>query len=289
MSRPRRLATLAASLALHAAALLAVVLFVTRESELGALYIDLTRWADTEVGGGAIAAGGAAPAAVADGAPRAVARTARASRALEALAPRHAPPAAAEAPPAEPWHPAPLAPAPAPPAAAPERPPARPLVAAEPGDDALPGPGGSAAAAGGGAPSVAGGTPGGVGVRGGGGVGAAPDVSHGLALAAPGTGGAGGPGAEYGAYLTRLRRRVQESLRYPPAARRRGLQGTVALDIVIHPDGRFGAIAVTDSSAHAVLDEAALEAVRRLAPEPFPPGVTPRLLRVRLPVVFALE
>src|SRR5436309_2219842 len=102
-------------------------------------------------------------------------------------------------------------------------------------------------------------------------------------------GGPGGPGAEYGVYLGRLRTRVQESLRYPLAARRRGLSGTVNLEIVIRPDGAISGVAVTDSSSHAVLDDAAVEAIRRLAPEPFPPDVQPRALRVRLPVVFALE
>jgi protein TonB len=127
-------------------------------------------------------------------------------------------------------------------------------------------------------------------MRGGGGVGTAPAVSRGLTLAAPGTGdGAGSPGTEYGPYLARLRERVQGTLRYPPAARRRGLEGTVALEIVIRPDGTLGGVAVADSSAYALLDDAALEAVRRLAPEPFPPGVAPRLLRVRLPVVFMLR
>jgi len=114
------------------------------------------------------------------------------------------------------------------------------------------------------------------------------ELSRGLALAGPGTGG-GAPGAEYGSYLTRLRERIQEALRYPPAARRRGLQGTVALEIVIRPDGTFGLVGLADSSSHALLDAAALETVRRLAPEPFPPGVPPRHLRVRLPVVFTLE
>ena len=118
--------------------------------------------------------------------------------------------------------------------------------------------------------------------------GGAPDASQGTALAVP-AGGAGGPGAEYGVYLGRLRTRVQESLRYPLAARRRGLSGTVNLEIIIRPDGAISGVAVTDSSSHAVLDDAAVEAIRRLAPEPFPPDVQPRALRVRLPVVFALE
>src|SRR5439155_1571089 len=127
--------------------------------------------------------------------------------------------------------------------------------------------------------------------EGGGAPGGAPDVSHGFALAVPGGGGGGGvgPGAEYGAYLGRLRARVQQSLRYPLAARRRGLSGTVHVEIIIRPDGVISAVAVADSSAHAVLDDAAVETIRRLAPEPLPSDVPPRTLRVRLPVVFALE
>src|SRR3989441_11039840 len=91
------------------------------------------------------------------------------------------------------------------------------------------------------APGVLGGAPGG-----------APDVSHGFALAiAGGAGGPSGPGAEYAAYLGRLRTRIQESLRYPLAARRRGLSGTVHVEIIIRPDGVISAVAVADSSAHA--------------------------------------
>src|SRR5207249_457726 len=121
------------------------------------------------------------------------------------------------------------------------------------------------------APGVRGGAPGG-----------APDVSRGFALAiAGGAGGPSGPGAEYAAYLGRLRTRIQESLRYPLAARRRGLSGTVHVEIIIRPDGVISAVAVADSSAHAVLDDAAVETIRRLAPEPLPRDVPPRTLRVR--------
>lgn len=108
-----------------------------------------------------------------------------------------------------------------------------------------------------------------------------------LALAVPGA-GPGGPPAEYGPYLARLRQRIQEALEYPPAARRRGLTGTVHVEIVIRPDGAVGQVSVLHSSSHRILDEAALDAVRRLPPLPFPAELPPRTLRVRLPVVFEL-
>jgi periplasmic protein TonB len=106
-----------------------------------------------------------------------------------------------------------------------------------------------------------------------------------LAAVGGGTGDAG----EYTAYLALLRRRVFDSLVYPPAARRRSLTGTVHVDLDIQPTGVISQVVVVSSSSHRVLDEAAVEAVRDLGRLPFPPGVRPRLLRVRLPVVFDLR
>jgi len=112
---------------------------------------------------------------------------------------------------------------------------------------------------------------------------------NGSALAlAPGVGG-GAPGAEYGPYLAGLRSQIAEALRYPLPARRRRLTGTVQLEILIRANGAIGAAAVVLSSSHTILDEAALETVRGLRPLPFPAHLAPRILRVRLPIVFSLE
>ena len=110
----------------------------------------------------------------------------------------------------------------------------------------------------------------------------------GTALASGGPAG-GAPGAEYGSYLAGVRRRILDALRYPPPARSRGLTGTVYLEIFIKSDGAIGDVSVTGSSSHPLLDEAALDAVRSLEPQPFPRGLRPRPLRVRLPVVFDLQ
>lgn len=110
----------------------------------------------------------------------------------------------------------------------------------------------------------------------------------GLAVATPGE-GAGDPGAAYAAYLGRLRQRVHEALRYPAAARRRGLTGTVILELTVKPDGAIGRVVVVNSSSHAMLDEAAMESVRGLRPQPFPGDLPSRMLHVRLPVVFELQ
>ena len=132
-----------------------------------------------------------------------------------------------------------------------------------------------------------------------GGAGVVARPGQGLALATPGASpgggssggvspGGGGPPAEYAEYLARLRQRIQESLRYPLTARRRGLSGTVHLEVTIRPDGAIAAVTIVESSSYSALDDAALEAVRSLRPMPFPTGVPPRRLYVRVPVIFTL-
>ncbi len=111
---------------------------------------------------------------------------------------------------------------------------------------------------------------------------------QGLALGTTGSSGAGAA-PQYGPYLARLRRLIQEALRYPPAARRRGLTGTVQLEITMLPNGAIDSVLLLRSSSHPILDEAALDAVRALPPLPFPAGLDARSLTVRLPVVFELQ
>jgi protein TonB len=95
--------------------------------------------------------------------------------------------------------------------------------------------------------------------------------------------------AQYTEYLSRLRMRVYETLRYPPAARRRGLSGVVTIELTILPSGTIRDVAIVESAAHPLLEEAATQAVRELGAHPFPSDVPPRALRIRLPVVFRLE
>ncbi|MEX2223791.1 MAG: energy transducer TonB [Candidatus Rokuibacteriota bacterium] len=110
-----------------------------------------------------------------------------------------------------------------------------------------------------------------------------------LALATPGTGGSGAPPAEYGPYLRRFRQRVQESLIYPLAARRQGLGGTVELHVWLEATGRVRDVQVARSSSHHVLDDAAVETIRRLGPIPFPESLPRRPLLIRIPLVYELR
>ena len=115
-------------------------------------------------------------------------------------------------------------------------------------------------------------------------------IGIGVACAFAGAGGGGGDaGAEYGPWLGRLRDLIQGSLRYPTAARRRGVSGIVTLEMTIQPNGAIGDVRVVESSSHALLDTAAVEAVRELPAQPMPADLPRRPLRVRLPVVFQLR
>jgi protein TonB len=105
----------------------------------------------------------------------------------------------------------------------------------------------------------------------------------------PGASAGSGIGAEYGPYLTALRQRIQQSLRYPATARRRGLAGTVNVEILILANGTIDSVTLLESSTHTVLDEAALDTIRSLPRMPLPRGVPPRPLRVRVPVVFEMR
>lgn len=76
---------------------------------------------------------------------------------------------------------------------------------------------------------------------------------------------------------------------YPRAARQRGLQGVVTLSVQVAEDGVPVAVAVKSSSGHAILDDAALAAVRNWRFVPGRRGNQPVAAAVELPVRFALD
>jgi len=273
------------SLAVHAAAL-GGGLWLAREPGERALFVDMTRLeseTDSARAGSAPAKRAAAPPAPTRRAS--VKRTAPPARSVDASTPATTPapapaPAVAAAPPAAP---PPSVAGPAPAVEAPPSPSAADPVVASGApvapESAAPAPAASRGGDGATGGEAADPVPAASGARGGaGGAGT-------LALAIPGDGGAGA----YGPYLAALRRRLQEALEYPAAARRRGLSGTVHLEIALEATGRVSEVMLVRSSSHALLDDAALDAARGLRRVPFPPEVRPRALRVRLPVVFELR
>jgi periplasmic protein TonB len=77
--------------------------------------------------------------------------------------------------------------------------------------------------------------------------------------------------------------------RYPAAARRRGAQGTVILNVHIDEQGRVADLWLFESSGHRSLDTAAIEAVTGWRFEPGMHGDRPVAMWVRIPVRFELQ
>ena len=83
--------------------------------------------------------------------------------------------------------------------------------------------------------------------------------------------------------------RVNPPPRYPRLARRRGLEGTVLLEVLVDRNGRVREVRVQTSSGHPILDRAALSGVRDWR---FSPGTIdghPVDMQVLVPVRFQLK
>ena len=73
---------------------------------------------------------------------------------------------------------------------------------------------------------------------------------------------------EFAAYMDAWRRKVERvgNLNYPFEAARRGLSGSLLLEVALNPDGTIEAVALRRSSGERVLDDAAVRIVRLAAP-----------------------
>lgn len=91
-------------------------------------------------------------------------------------------------------------------------------------------------------------------------------------------------------YIARVTSWLGQHKYYPLGARQSGIQGTVRLYLVINRDGEVLTLSVARSSGHPVLDQAAMQMVRRAEPLPAMPGSLLRTrLEIILPVHYALE
>jgi len=77
------------------------------------------------------------------------------------------------------------------------------------------------------------------------------------------------PEPKYQDYFNKIRERIKSKWVYPRQAGERGIEGELLIEFVIAKDGRLEAIELRHSSGTAILDDAALNAVK-LA-QPFPP------------------
>ncbi|MFQ5881970.1 MAG: energy transducer TonB [Candidatus Methylomirabilales bacterium] len=75
---------------------------------------------------------------------------------------------------------------------------------------------------------------------------------------------------------------------YPESARKKGIQGTAVLKVLVLVDGSVGKVLVDKSAGHPDLDRAASEAVRLWRFEPARRGKEPVDVWVLVPVKFEL-
>lgn len=68
------------------------------------------------------------------------------------------------------------------------------------------------------------------------------------------------------ALLALIHRAVEESKRYPRRARRRGMEGRAVVRFELSPDGAVSGLEIREASGHGLLDRAAADAVRAIAP-----------------------
>lgn len=86
-----------------------------------------------------------------------------------------------------------------------------------------------------------------------------------------------------GGTLRRAQGALSKHLFYPPQAVAQGLEGDVVVLLELAPDGRILKASVATGSGHALLDDAALDAARRIGRLPGNPR------QMLLPVSFRLQ
>lgn len=88
-------------------------------------------------------------------------------------------------------------------------------------------------------------------------------------------------------YPGKVRRKLTRAIRYPSAAKRQGLRGVAHVSFTVTSGGGVARVGITKSAGSPVLDQAALETVRRAAPFPaIPAGAGRDRWEFNIPVAF---
>ncbi len=85
-----------------------------------------------------------------------------------------------------------------------------------------------------------------------------------------------------------LRNKVKESQKYSTVARLNGMEGRVVLRITVKENGEL-VVAIAKSSGHELLDQDALEQVKRLSPLPLPQPLGRAQQVLNLPIIYSLN
>jgi periplasmic protein TonB len=119
--------------------------------------------------------------------------------------------------------------------------------------------------------------------------------SRAAAANSPGTSGAGGTRdaggrAAVSSYFARIQAHLLRHRVYPPEARASGITGVAQVVFSLGRDGRVLSVSLARGSGHRVLDQAALDMVRRAAPyPPIPPEIAASRLEMGAPIRFDLR
>jgi protein TonB len=119
----------------------------------------------------------------------------------------------------------------------------------------------------------------------------------------PGTGGGEGTGqGGYGGgtgrgtrdalagYQAQIRRKLVRYRKYPPSARREGLEGVATMAFTLNREGRVVSARLISSSGHPILDDEAQALIQRVNPlPPFPKELNQNTLDITVPIQFALR
>lgn len=90
-------------------------------------------------------------------------------------------------------------------------------------------------------------------------------------------------------YFARLMGTLQRNKRYPKEAKKKKEQGTVMLQFSINKRGDVIAANIAESSGHLLLDEAALQMLRKASPLPsIPDSLAQQQLEITIPVEYSL-
>jgi protein TonB len=91
-------------------------------------------------------------------------------------------------------------------------------------------------------------------------------------------------------YRSALLRLVERYKFYPPPARRMGMEGTSTVAFSVSRNGNISGIALARSSGRTLLDQAALQVIRRIgnAP-PFPNEIKRSQWKFSIPIAYSLK
>jgi len=85
-------------------------------------------------------------------------------------------------------------------------------------------------------------------------------------------------------------RKIESAKDYPYQAKLSGIEGRVKVSFIVRRDGSPDSIKVVSSSQQKILDDAAIETVKKAGPYlPFPKSVDADALRVSVEIVFKLR